>query len=329
MIALIRTISELKMDDELRSLLDADNKVAFYAKLEDIRGEIVRKIREGIAAADREALYAPGYLALLANDNVMTVIDLDFVERDCIDTAALRTYRRAARNAAENTERISLRSISASASEDWSLSCFHELNDLIGEDIDAIRNEPGYVGYANNFLNPDINTLRIPVSSRFLLVSHNEKIDISSSFSRIKMKETEIEDNLADAAEDLRITFKKAMFRELGKKTAIKFFPGSYLQSLKTDKLIAITRLIDLFGYSEDMDRAEAESLIASAFISAVNDIHDPISEHISLPVFRETDIRPENPGIYMDMLRKEAEEMEKREKSIESDEYQYITKEV
>ena len=126
----------------------------------------------------------------------MTAIDLDFVEHDRIDIAALRTYRRAARNAMETTKRISLKSISASASEDWSLRYFHELNDLIGEDIEALRNEPGYVGYANNFLNPDINTLRIPVSGRFLLVSHNEKIDISSSFSRRKMNEEEIEDNL-------------------------------------------------------------------------------------------------------------------------------------
>ena len=87
-------------------------------------------------------------------------------------------------------------SIAASASEAWSLSYFHELNDLIGEDIDALSNEPRLLGYANNFLNPDINTLRIPVSGRFLLVSHNEKIDISSSFSRRKMNEEEIEDNL-------------------------------------------------------------------------------------------------------------------------------------
>ena len=296
MIALIRTISELEMDDELRSLLNADDRSAFYARLEGIRAEAIGKIRECVAAADSEALYAPGYLALLSDEDGMRIITLDFAERDSIDTAALRTYRRAARNAIETTKRISLKSILASASEDWSLSYFHELNDLIGEDIEALRNEPGYVGYANNFLNPDINTLRIPVSGRFLLVSHNEKIDISSSFSRMKMKETEIEDNLADAAEDLRITFKKAMFRELEKKSAIKFFPGSYLQSMNTDKLTAVTRFLDLFSYPEDMDRDEAESLIASAFISAVNDIHDPGSEHISLPVFRETDIRPETP---------------------------------
>ena len=101
MIALIRTISELKMDDELRSLLNADDRSAFYARLEDIRAEVIGKIREGIAAADSEALYAPGYLALLSNDGVMTAIDLDFVEHDRIDIAALRTYRRAAGNAAE------------------------------------------------------------------------------------------------------------------------------------------------------------------------------------------------------------------------------------
>ena len=316
------------MDDELRSLLNADDRSAFYARLEDIRAEAIGKIRECIAAADSEALYAPGYLALLSDEDGMTIITLDFAERETIDTSALRAYRRAARNAIEITNRISLRSISASALEDWSLSYFHELNDLIGEDIEALRNEPGYIGYANNFLNPDINTLRIPVSGRFLLVSHNEKIDISASFSRRKMNAAEIEDNLADAAEDIRIIFKKAMFRELEKKSAIRFFPGSYLQSMNKDKLTAVTRFLDLFSYPEDMDRDEAESLIASAFISAVNDIPDPGTEHVSLPVFRETDIRPENPGIYMDMLRKEAEEMEKREKSIESDEYLYITKE-
>ena len=316
------------MDDELRSLLNADDRSAFYARLEDIRAEVIRKIREGIAEADSEALYAPGYLALLTDEDGMRIVTLDFAERDFIDTAALRAYRKAVRNAMETTKRISLKSISASASEDWSLSYFHELNDLIGEDIDALRNEPGYVGYANNFLNPDINTLRIPVAGSFLLVSHNEKIDISASFSRRKMNAAEIEDNLADAAEDIRIIFKKAMFRELEKKTAIRFFPGSYLQSMNKDKLTAVTRFLDIFSYPEDMGRDDAESLISSAFISAVNDIPDPGTEHVSLPVFRETDIRPENPGIYMDMLRKEAEEMEKREKSIESDEYPYITNE-
>ncbi len=94
----------------------------------------------------------------------------------------------------------------------------------------------------------------------------------------------------------MRIIFRKAMFRELGNKTAIKFFPGSYQPSMKTDKLMVITRFIDLFGFPEDMARAEADSLITSAFISAVNDIHDPGSEYIFLPVFREMDIRPENP---------------------------------
>ena len=99
----------------------------------------------------------------------------------------------------------------------------------------------------------------------------------------------------------MRIIFRKAMFRELGNKTAIKFFPGSYQPSMKTDKLMAVTRFIDLFGFPEDMARAEAESLITSAFISIINDIHDPGSKHISISVFRNTDIRLENPGIYMD----------------------------
>ena len=328
MIALIRTISELEMDDELRSLLNADDRSAFYARLEDIRAEIIGKMREGIAAADSETLYAPGYLALVADEEVIKIVTLDFAERDSIDTAALRAYRRAARNAIETTKRISLKSILASASEDWSLSYFHELNDLIGEDIEALRNEPGYVGYANNFLNPDINTLRIHAAGRFLLVCHNEKIDISSYLSRKEMNETEIEDSLADSAEDMRILFKKMIFHELGKTSLIRFFPGSYIQFMNKDKLVAVTRFLDLFGYPDDMDRNKAEVLITNAFRYAAKNLPDPGSEHISLPVFRETDIRPENPGIYMDMLRKEAEAMEKRERSIESDEYPYFTKE-
>lgn len=308
--------------------MDADNRSAFYARLEDIRAEAIDKIRKGINAADNVALYAPGYFAFLSGESVMKMAALDFAERDSIDSVSQRAYRKAIRNAIETTEGISLKSITAFSSEDWSLSYFHELNDIIGKDVDVLRDESGYVGYANNFLNPDINTLRIHAAGRFLLVCHNEKIDVSSYLSRKEMSEAEIEDNLADSAEDMRILFKKKIFHELGKTSLIRFFPGSYIQFMNKDKLVAVTRFLDLFGYPDDMDRNEAEVLITNAFRYAAKNLPDPGSERISLPVFRGTDIRPENPGIYMDMLRKEAEAMEKREKSIESDEYPYITKE-
>ena len=322
MIAEIRTVCKLKTDVIVPDDMKSQEGKAFLEKLSGMRKEIVKGIDGKVSG---KGIHAPAYFALFRDydEGDIRIYFVDFVANDEVDFSLLREYKRLVRSVFQNNSELSFVSISSNAFE-GSLRDFHSLNDLIDEEIAELREVPGYMGYTNDLLNCNMNETKVTSSCSYLLVSHNERVDIPDWQG--DEDDEEVLDELKARLAKVRVAFKEVIIEKLEEKNSLEYFPGSFIISADTDDAYAVARFSDLFAYPEGMERNEAEDLIQNAFVLVSKSIGD--NAFLSYPVFSETDVKADNPGEFALAMTDIAKAVDEKKQKLESDKFPYIKEE-
>ena len=117
---------------------EKDPLKALKADIQKSRSKLIERLyHEADEAGD--FLYAPAYCTLAETDDHHAFMALftDFFEAEDVDISTLRRFKRMVRNALASDSDLEIQEVIANAFE-GRLRYFHELNDRIGEELDAL-----------------------------------------------------------------------------------------------------------------------------------------------------------------------------------------------
>ncbi len=265
---------------------EKDPLKALKADIQKSRSNLIERLYHEADGAD-DFLYAPAYCTLAETDDHHAFMALftDFFEAEDVDISTLRRFKRMVRNALASDSDLEIQEVIANAFE-GRLRYFHELNDRIGEELDALAESPYLILQGREFMT-EANRTRTPSDDSYFIAECNIRAEATKK---------EAYPRLDDAFNEARVKQKTIIMDELEKDGHIHFYPGGYAVAPGSGKATIVSRFVDLVAYT-GITEEEAKKRVEAVYSAMGSKLGgDGVDVRLSHPRFSETDFRVENP---------------------------------
>ena len=312
----------IRTKEALPHIDDAEAFSAFHQEIAGIRKRLVEDIRE--RTKDEDAVYAPCYHAVLdtGEEHTADIFAVEYFDSMNADHSKIRLFKRAVKAAVDALPDSELVNVEGSAFE-GSLMFFHELNDLVSEQSDALQEEYLIIYSEKDFLNGELNTavLDSRASYGFLLAESNIRCNAAGKGRKMDMLK-ELDGKLGH----LRFIMKEKLMEALEEERDFHLFPGSFVTSYNTESHVLTTRFFDIIGFPHSLSRDEAERIIFSSYEEAGRALNgEKGCNELSYPVISDTDIIPDNPIRFFTRLKDKAESLRDGKSDLDEDGFRYF----
>ena len=276
--------------------------------MESFRNEVegIRKVLiDAIAAkvVGNGVVYAPCYHAVIDTGEMhyADLLAVEYFDSPSVDHSMIRMFKRTVKEAIrEAMPEAEIRHCEGSAF-DGSLLFFHELNDMIEEQRDAVLDNFPVIYDVKDLTDAALNSSVSPACDHYhyLLAESNLRCRTQKHGKDAML-------DLDEKLGSLRYGMKRALMSALESGSGYHFFPGSFAVSYE-DKHTLVARFFDVIGCPKGIASDSASRVIDEAYKEASRVLEEDGGE-ITHPVLSETDIIPDNPPSFFHRLMDRAE---------------------
>lgn len=282
-----------------------------------------RALIDAIAAkvADKGVIYAPCYHAVIdaGERHAADLFAVEYFDSQSVDHSMIRMLKRTVKEAIrEALPGAVIRNCEGSAF-DGSILFFHELNDMIEEQRNAVLDAFPVIYDVKDLTDAELNTSVFPACDHYhyLLAESNLRCRTQKNGKDAML-------DLDEKLGNLRYGMKKAIMTALESGRGYHLFPGSYAVSYE-DKHTLVARFFDVIGCPKGISSDTASDVIDEAYKEASRVLGDEYGGEITHPVLGETDIIPDNPPSFFHRLMDRAETFRDGRLSLDEPGFRYF----
>ena len=291
---------------------------SFRNEVEGIRKSLIDAI--AAKAVGNGVIYAPCYHAVIDTGEMhyADLLAVEYFDSPSVDHSMIRMFKRTVKEAIrEAMPEAEIRHCEGSAF-DGSLLFFHELNDMIEEQRDAVLDNFPVIYDVKDLTDAALNSSVSPACDHYhyLLAESNLRC---RTLKHGKDAMLDLDEKLGS----LRYGMKRALMSALESGSGYHFFPGSFAVSYE-DKHTLVARFFDVIGCPKGIASDSASRVIDEAYKEASRVLEEDGGE-ITHPVLSETDIIPDNPPSFFHRLMDRAEKYRDERLSLDESGFRYF----